>query len=140
MLARRQSLIIGLVVVSIFVTSCKKPEPQGYRVVAYDGRTKEWTIIDSDIDSETNKTHRKKLIVVCKSYKLGDHDFLKGSDVCDLQVGQLISTFIPKKDADREHVFIDASDNQLYIARGDGDQKIVQFFDILKYEMLPDEK
>jgi hypothetical protein len=79
-------------------------------------------------------------LLMTVSYKLGDHDFLKGSDVCDLQVGQLISTFIPKKDADREHVFIDASDNQLYIARGDGDQKIVQFFDILKYEMLPDEK
>jgi len=123
------------------VASCKKSEPQGYRVVAYDGVTKQWTIIYSDYDSAVGTSHRKRFVVVCDSYKRGDHDYLRGPDVCDLQVGELIDSNSSGKGQD--HIYIDVTDDQqLYIAQGEypDDERTVQFFNILKYEMLPDSK
>jgi len=78
-----------LLSIASFSTGCKRQlEPEGYRVVAYDGHTYQWTIIRTGtFDGQYLK---KRLVVVCSSYKWGNHESVNGPEACHLQVGRMI--------------------------------------------------
>jgi hypothetical protein len=97
----------------------KKPQPEGYRVLSYDAPTHQWIILRNG--TFDGKYLTKRLTVACSSYKWGDHEAVTGPDACHLQVGRMM---IPG--------------GTLSITEGDGPDRVVQQFTILKYEVLPD--
>jgi len=114
----------------------KKPELDGYRVVGYDALTHQWTILRTG--TFDGQYLRKRLIVICSFYKWGDHEAVRGPEACHLQVGRLIvPNLFPLPDKRRE--FLDVSEmpeEVLSITEGDGPDRVLQQFNILKYEML----
>src|SRR3954469_693075 len=111
----------------LLLASCKKPqEPDGYRVVSYDGRTHEWTIIRTG--TFDGKFLRKRMVLLCESFKWGQRPSVTGEEACHLVVGHLI-TFT--------HVF-EMPGEVLSITEGEGDDRVMQQFKILKYEVMED--
>ncbi len=130
------AVLLGLLI----FTGCKKPEPEGYRVVGYDAATHQWTIMRN---GNFNGTYlRKRLTVVCELSQWGNQEALLGKDVCHLQVGELIiPTMKGKRIKDQAPVRVyEMPDQVLSISQGDGDNQRRQLFKIITYEVLPDEK
>ena len=121
-------------------TGCKKPEPEGYRVVGYDAATRQWTIMRNGVFD--GKYLRKRLIVVCYSYRWGNHESILAENACHLQVGKLIvPNAMPGKGKEQEFLDIyEMPDEMLSITEGRGDDRVLQLFKIITYEVLPDEK
>lgn len=133
-------LIITLLVFTITLGCAKKKtEPEGYRVMAYEAATHQWTILRTGTFG--GKYLRKRLVVVCDFYKWDNHEPVKGPDACHLVVGRLIvPNPLPK---DKRSEFLDVfemPDEVLSITEGDGNDRVMQQFTILKYEVLPDEQ
>ena len=129
-------VLVTLLVVTFCCT--KRPDPEGYRVVAYDARTHEWTILRTG--TFDGKYLRKRLTVVCSWYKWGDHERVDGPEACDLQVGRLIiPNPFPPPEKHREFLDVfETSADTLSITEGVGADRVMQQFTILKYEVLPD--
>lgn len=121
----------------MITAGCKTAhEPDGYRVVGYDGSTRQWTIVRAG--SFEGKYLVKRLVVICSLYQWGDHDALLGPDVCHLQVGRLI---IPNPQPDVAHrsQFLDVFEMPseiLAITEGYGADRVIQQFKILKYDVV----
>jgi hypothetical protein len=128
--------LLALLMVPLACT--KKLEPEGYRIVAYDARIHQWTILRTG--TFDGKYLRKRLTVVCSWYKWGDHERVTGPEACDLQVGRkIIPNPLPPPEKRRE--FLDVSETSaetLSITEGVGANRVMQQFAILKYEVLPD--
>ena len=84
----------------------------------------------------------KAMTVVYSFYKSADHEADTGRDACHLQVGRMMipSPFPP---AGKRNEFLDiyeqaSVDEKLVITEGDGVDRVMQEFTILKYEVLPD--
>ena len=120
-----------------FTIACKKEHPaEGYRVVSYDAATHEWTILRNGTFDGTYMV--KRLVVVCESYKWGEHETVMGPEACHLQVGRLI---VPNTMPDEAHrsEFIDVFEmpgEVLSITEGDGPDRVMQQFKILKYDVV----
>jgi hypothetical protein len=123
----------------MFTSACtKRPEPEGYRVVAYDARTHQWTILRTG--TFDGKYLRKRLTVVCSLFKWGDRESVTGPEACHLQVGRMIIPN-PLPPAEKRQEFLDVfemPDETLSITEGVGADRVTQQFIILKYEVLPD--
>jgi hypothetical protein len=135
------TVLILPVLLSALVVSlgCKKrSEPEGYRVVGYDATAHEWTILRNG--TFNGKYLTKRLTVVCSSYKWGDHEAITGPDACHLQVGRMmIPNPLPPEGKRQEFLDIyEMPGETLSITEGDGPDRVVQQFSILKYEVLPD--
>jgi hypothetical protein len=133
----RTAALLALFVVCIGCTR-RKLEPDGYRVVSYDAATHQWTILRSG--TFDGKYLRKRLTVVCSSYKWGERESVTGPEACHLQVGRLIVPN-PLPDPEKRQEFIDVFEmpsETLSITEGDGADRVMQQFEILKYEVLPD--
>ena len=116
----------------------KKPEAEGYRVLSYDAATHQWVILRTG--TFDGKYLTKRLTVVCSSYKWGDHESVTGPEACHLQVGRLIIPN-PLPPAGKHNEFLDVFEmpsETLSITEGDGADRVMQQFAILKYEVLPD--
>ena len=116
----------------------KKPEAEGYRVLSYDAGTHQWIILRTG--TFDGKYLTKRLTVVCSSYKWGDHEPVTGTEACHLQVGRLIIPN-PLPPAGKRSEFLDVFEmpsETLSITEGDGADRVMQQFAILKYEVLPD--
>ena len=137
MIKRRQIMAV-LVLFALSLACTKKPIPEGYRVVSYDAVTHQWTILRNG--TFDGKYLTKRLIVVCSFYKWADHEAVTGPDACQLQVGRMIvpNPFPPpEKRADFLDVF-EMSSETLAVTEGYGPDRVSQQFNILKYEVLPD--
>lgn len=135
-----RKLITAALLSLLASTGCKKPEPEGYRVVGYDAPTRQWTIMRNGVFD--GKYLRKRLIVVCYSYRWGNHESILSENACHLQVGKLIVPN-PMQGKGKEQEFVDIyerPDEMLSITEGRGDDRVLQQFKILKYEVLPDGK
>jgi hypothetical protein len=135
----RKSSLCALLLALAALLGCTKqaPEQEGYRVISYDGTTHQWTILRSGMFD--GKYLRKRLVVVCDSYKWGRHESVKGPEACHLQVGRLI---VPDQTPDDPKAFVDVFEmpsETLAITEGYGDDRVSQQFTIIKYEVLPDE-
>jgi hypothetical protein len=117
-------------------------EPSGYRVVAYDAPTKTWTIHRNG--TFYGKYMVKRLIVACESRKYRDGETLKGRDVCDLDIGRLYLYFRPSGCTQGNYEAVNemlGAHPLLSIAEGPNvNDADTQFFDILRYEVLPDRR
>ena len=115
-----------LLILSLGCTG-KKPEPEGYRVMSYDAATHQWTILRT-----YGKYLRKRLTVVCSSFQWKNQSG-SGPEACHLDVGRMI---IPNP---RKFLFVfELATETLSIDEGAGDDRVMQQFTILKYEVLPD--
>ena len=125
---------------------CRKVHDNGYHVVAYDGSSKEWTVIDKDFDRDQNKYHRNlRFVLACSSSSFNKLEFEKGPDACDLRVGEVFATDLGRDP--RHHVFVDphtknagTGELQFYLARDENDRHEVQFFSVVREETVPDEQ
>jgi hypothetical protein len=63
----------------------RKPEPEGYRVVAYEAPTHQWTILRTG--TFDGKYMTKRLTVVCSSYKWGDRESVTGPKPATFRLG-----------------------------------------------------
>lgn len=129
-------VLLTLLMVSIGCT--KKPEVEGYRVVSYDATSHHWIILGNG--TFDGKYLTKRITVVCSFFKWGDHEANTGPEACHLQVGRMI---IPNPLPASEHrnEFLDVyemPDEVLSITEGDGPDRVMQQFKIVKYEVLPD--
>lgn len=127
-----------LVLLGLSPGCTKKLAPDGYRVLSYDATTHQWVILRTG--TFDGKYLTKRLIVVCSSYKWGDHEPVTGPEACHLQVGRLIIPN-PLPPAGKHNDFLDVyemPDEILSIVEGDGAERVMQQFAILKYEVLPD--
>ena len=73
-------------------------------------------------------------------YRWGGREAVTGPDACHLQVGNIIVPNPLPPEGKREQ-FVDVYEmpsEMLSITEGDGAERVVQQFDILKYEVLPD--
>ncbi len=127
-----------LVLFMVLLGCTKKPEPEGYRVVAYDASTHQWTILRTG--TFDGKYLTKRLTVICSLYKWGDHESVTGPEACHLQVGRMIiPNSLPPEGKRQEFVDVyEMSSETLSITEGDGADRVNQQFAILKYEVLPD--
>jgi len=106
--------------------------------MSYDANTHQWVILRTG--TFEGKFLRKRLTVVCDSFRWGDRQSVLGPDACHLQVGRLIVPNPFRKDGDLKP-FIDVFEmpnEVLSITEGTGADRIVQQFDIKKYEVLPE--
>jgi hypothetical protein len=134
MLARL--VLAAFLIVSLACTQrrAQKTEPEGYRVIAYDARTHQWTILRTG--TFDGKYLRKRLTVVCSFWKWGDREPVIGPEACHLQVGRLM---IPNQIPRGKFLDIfEMADETLSITEGDPTDQVAQHFSILKYEVLPD--
>lgn len=134
---------IKIVLVALLALSagCKKqPEPgEGYRVVNYDAKTHEWTIIRNG--TFDGKYLTKRITAVCSSYRWGNHESVQGPDACHLLVGRtMISNPLPPPEKRSDFLDVDEmSSETLSITEGVGADRVMQLFTILKYEVLQDD-
>ncbi|HTK85126.1 MAG TPA: hypothetical protein VL625_08580 [Patescibacteria group bacterium] len=122
----------------LFVGCTKRPEPEGYRVIGYDTETHQWTILRNG--TFDGRYLKKRITAICSLYRWGDHEAVYGPQACHLEVGRMI---IPNRFAppEKHNEFLDVyemPDEVLSITEGDGADRVVQQFNILKYEVLPD--
>ena len=129
-------VLVALLTLSLGCT--KKPEPEGYRVVSYDAATHQWTILRNG--TFDGKYLTKRIMAVCTLYKWGDHEAVTGPDACHLRVGQMMIPHPLPPDGKRDELLdiFEMPDETLSITEGDGADRVVQQFTILKYEVLPD--
>jgi hypothetical protein len=117
----------------------KKPEKKledGYRVLSYDAGTHQWTILRTG--TFDGKYLRKRLTVICASYKWADHESVTGPEACHLVVGRLL---VHNIDPPNFQNFLDVWEMPseiLSITTGTGPDRVIQQFDISKNEVLPD--
>lgn len=130
-----------LAILTLFPGCTKKPEPEGYRVISYDAATHQWIILRTG--TWDGKYLTKRLTVVCSSYQWVAHERINGPEACGLQVGRIM---IPKPfpPMGKPQEFLDIFEEVgptggLWITEGDGADQVMQHFDILKYEVLPDD-
>jgi len=128
-------VLLAVILLCVSCTSEKSPkaEPEGYRVIRYVAATHEWTILRTG--TFDGKYLRKRLTVRCSSYSWGQHDPVNGPEACHLEVGRLI---VPNS---KREEFLDVYEMPgeiLSITEGTGADRVIQQFDILKYEVLPD--
>src|ERR1700693_2741298 len=121
-----------LAVLGLFLGCTKKPEPEGYRVLSYDAATHQWIILRTG--TFDSKYMTKRLTVVCSFYKWVDHEMVRGPEACHLLVGHMMipNPFPP---AGKRQDFLDIYEmpsEVLSITEGDGADRVVQQFDILK--------
>jgi len=130
---------------SFAFNGCKGKVDNGYHVVAYDGIRKEWTVIDKNFDREGKTYHRIRFVLACDSSEHNQDGFEQGPDACVLHVGDVFKTEM--KGGPGHYVFVDpenkkfaTGETEFYVARDEGQTREVQFFKIVKEEVLPDEK
>src|SRR6266567_403596 len=111
-------------------------ESTGYRVVSYDAATKTWTILRNG--TFDGKYMVKRIIVACQGHKYADGETLRGRDYCSLQVGRLYHWYKKCDNGEAEMVSETPGISVLTITEGDRPNQDNQFFDILRYEVLPD--
>src|ERR1700733_1864410 len=133
----RHLLVATVLLAFVLFSACeKKTDPEGYRVVSYDAFTHQWTILRTG--TFDGKYLRKRLIVICSFYKWGDHEAVRGPEACHLQVGRLIvPNLFPPPDKRQEFLGVsEMPEEVLSITEGDGPDRVLQQFNILKYEVL----
>jgi hypothetical protein len=128
--------LLAFFMVSLACT--RKPEPEGYRVVSYDASTHQWVILRTG--TFDGKYLTKRITVICSFYKWDGHERVDGPDACHLQVGRMmIPNLFPPAGKPDEFLMIDEMPTEtLSITEGQGADRVLQVFNILKYEVLPD--
>jgi hypothetical protein len=132
----KHTLAVILVFSLLSFQGCKaKREPEGYRVVSYDGATQQWTIIRTET---INGEHlRKRLIVGCLLYQKGKDDMRDGPNACELQVGRtLVPNLHPTGVNRATYMNVEQLGTGFYIAEGWGDDLVSQQFKIIKESLL----
>src|SRR5262245_50491155 len=110
-------------------------EPSGYRVISYDGTSKTWTILRNG--TFDGKYMVKRIIVACNAHRYSNGNTLEGPGFCNLNVGRLYRWHKHCDNGETEMV-MEFGSSSLSITEGEGSQEDVQFFNIVKYEILPD--
>jgi hypothetical protein len=125
-----------LVALLVLFAGCKKQaEPEGYRVVGHDAGTHEWTIIRTG--TFDGKYLTKRMTVVCYFYQWGSHEAVTGPEACHLRVGRLmIPNMLSRNTAAFLNIF--ETDEVLSIEEGYGADRTLQYFNIVRYEVVPD--
>ena len=109
--------------------------------MSYDAKTGQYVIIRTGTFSNRDGTDptfvRKRLTVVCLSYQWGEHEVVRGPNACSLSVGRLYKMNM-KPGPDLLITLEDPGNVYTFsIAEGDGDNRVIQLFSVLKYEVLP---
>lgn len=137
---------LTVLVLLLLSIGCKKSDPEGYRVLSYDSLTHQWTILRtgtfSNGDGNPPSFLRKRITMVCSLYHWADKEVVKGPDACHLQVGRLIVPN-PFPGQGKRQDFVDVfemPDEVISITEGEGPDQVIQQFNIVKYEVLPDKK
>ena len=110
---------------------------EGYRVMGFDSTSGKWIILRNG--TFDGKYITKRLTVRCEFYKWGNREAVSGPNACDLTVGRLMVPRYPHDKNDYKtamYIFEDA--NNLSIVEGDGDDRVMQQFFILKNEVVPE--
>jgi hypothetical protein len=119
----------------VAAVGCKtKSEPDGYRVVAYDGTNHHWTVIQTD--SVNGERHAKQMVIECLLYQKGKEDMRIGPGVCNLSVGRnMVPNKIPDNDR-AKFVSVYALSSGFYFTEGSGDSRVSQQFKIIDEKLL----
>jgi hypothetical protein len=128
--------LIALVLGCAASANAQTPEPEGYRVVAHEAKTHEWTIIKNG--TFNGEFQAKKLVVRCLSFTDLDK-FTFGPDVCDLhlQVGRFINPHpINRLDGNAPLPDVFEYGDGLVISEGTVNRHTTQVFSIKKIELL----
>ena len=113
--------------------------PRGYRVMAYDGQTHQYTIYRNG--TYDGKYLVKKIVVVCDLYQRGKNPPVRGPTECDLEVGEFYPVGPNTLSRDKGPAFVNESADRLTVTvferRHDiGD--VYQKFNVVSIEMLAD--
>ena len=132
-------LVVVLTVVALNNGGCThKPVVEGYRVMSFDSTTGQWIILRSG--TFDGKYLTKRMTVVCEFYKWGARERVSGPNACDLSVGRLMVPSYAQDDKGTLktvlYIFEDA--DRMSIIEGDGDDRVMQDFRILKNEVVPE--
>lgn len=127
-----------LVFALCFGCTKKKAEMEGYFVLSYEAATGKWIIIRNG--TFDGRYLRKRITAVCSFYKWGDHEAVSGLNACSLQVGRMmVPNLFPGAEKRKEFLDIwEPSPDTLSITEGDGPDRVLQEFKILKEEVLTD--
>jgi hypothetical protein len=103
--------------------------------VGYEASTHRWTILRT---GTFDKYLTKRMVVVCSSYKWGDHEQVTGVDACHLVVGRLIvPNPLPGPAHRADFINVDEMpDEVLAITEGDGPDRVSQLFNIVSYQVV----
>ncbi len=129
------------VLIALAMLACGVPRAaptpyfDGYRVAAYDSRTRQWTIIHSSTWSGEYRVMR--LTLACDFTVTGRGEKSTGRDACGLQVGRLMTenAFSGGKGASLV-VITEMGPDWIAIEEGEGPDRLSQHFTILKNELL----
>jgi hypothetical protein len=111
------------------------PVAEGYRVMAYDGRTHQYTIHrNGTVDG---RYLVKKIVVLCASHRSSRRGRVMGETACDLPVGKLFQVHV-SDDGQHNSAHITEQNDLFSIVEGKGADQIVQRFNVLSVEVLPD--
>jgi hypothetical protein len=135
MMVRTLMLIVMILVTGGAVALAESKTVEGYRVMAYDGRTHQYTIhFNRTFDG---KCLVKKIVVVCTSYKWGNHPPNSGETACGLPVGSLYPLHRPREQKGG-FVMVTEQNDFFAIVEGIGPDQVVQSFKVVSIEVLPD--
>ena len=126
-------VLVVLLTLSLACTRKRTEETDadGYRVIGYDARTHQWTILRTG--TFDGKYLRKRLTVVCSVWKWGDREPVIGPEACHLQVGRLMIPHQPNQVSRGRFLDVfEMGDETLAITEGDGSDRVMQRFFILK--------
>lgn len=133
-------LASGVSILGVLLPGCRKAryEPEEYRVINYDSRTHQWTLIRtgsfSDGASQPPRFMRKRMLLVCNSYQWGHREPVYGPDACNFNVGRLYSLNLQKG----SYLLPDETSNDTFtIIEGWGPDAVMQQFTVLRNELLP---
>ena len=127
-----------LVIVAIINSGCTDKPVEGYRIMSVDSATGQWVILRNG--TFDGKYLTKRMTVVCQYYKWGNREKVTGPTACSLRVGSLM---IPRYAKDEKGngktvLYMFEDPDYLSIIEGDGDERIMQGFRILKNEVVPE--
>jgi hypothetical protein len=121
------------IILLLVLCGCRKGEtkPDIWKVVSLDEQH-HFTLI------HTNYADREqtRYTLICSYYKWGSHELMKGPTACALNVGRVI---VPKVAPDKREESVDVFPTHDYvtITEGEGEDKIMQGFDILSTSVEP---
>jgi hypothetical protein len=129
-------LVMALSVIGGAVAFAECNEPRGYRVMAYDGRTHQYTIHRNG--TFDGKYLVKKIVVVCQSYQAGNRAPVKGETACDLGVGSFYPVGEASLTREGGPVVVLEQDDYFAITEGRGENEVRRTFNVVSIEVLPD--
>ena len=129
-------LFVSLNSALLCIGCAKRPVVEGYRVMSFDAATGKWIILRNG--TFDGKYLTKRITVVCDFYKWGNRESVTGPNACNLSVGRMmVPRYAPDDKGNLKTVlYIFEDPDRMSIIEGDGDDRVMQQFFILKNEVV----